>query len=187
MAKTSGISPEKILEVAEAIIAIKGVKDTTLRDIAKAVGISKGTLYYHYATKEALLYDIIGRHFERVTQRLIRMAGRGQTPMSPEDVLTLMLEDFGEQRQINRLHLTLVGEMLAGDDAMRQKYIERYQGWEESVKRVLDKLFGPENPTTARAAGLLLTFVEGQAVRGTLIEAQGAYRDMAAVVAGLYA
>ena len=63
MAKTSGINQAKILEVAEAIIAAKGARDTSLRDIAKAVGISKGTLYYHYATKEALVYDITGRHF----------------------------------------------------------------------------------------------------------------------------
>ena len=206
MAKTSGISPDKIVEVAEAIIAFKGAKETTLKDIAKAVGISKGTLYYHYATKEALLYDIIGRHFDLVVQRMAKLAGRRQ-PKSlastgertlnnrfmdhifledREDLLALMLEDLGEQRQINRLHLTLVGEMLAGDEAMRLNYIERYRGWEQSVRSVLNKLFGDDHPATEMASSLLLTFVEGHAVRGTLLEEPGAYREMAGFITSLY-
>lgn len=231
MAKTSGISPDKIVEVAEAIIAFKGAKETTLKDIAKAVGISKGTLYYHYATKEALLYDIIGRHFDLVAQRMVKLAGRRQPRISPvtkkderaygsdsmqnsdsaqnsasaqnsysaqtshsaqkyredrEDLLALMLEDLGEQRQINRLHLTLVGEMLAGDEDMRRNYIERYRGWEQSVRSVLNKLFGEDHPATEMASSLLLTFVEGHAVRGTLLEEPGAYREMAGFITGLY-
>ena len=219
MAKTSGISPDKIVEVAEAIIAFKGAKETTLKDIAKAVGISKGTLYYHYATKEALLYDIIGRHFDLVAQRMVKLAGRRQPRISPvtkkderafgsdsaqnndseqnshsaqkyredrEDLLALMLEDLGEQRQINRLHLTLVGEMLAGDEDMRRNYIERYRGWEQSVRSVLNKLFGEGHPATEMASSLLLTFVEGHAVRGTLLEEPGAYREMAGFITDLY-
>ena len=207
MAKTSGISQDKIVEVAEAIIAFKGAKETTLKDIAKAVGISKGTLYYHYATKEALLYDIIGRHFDLVAQRMVKLAGRRQprTSLVPkgeetaqnsysaqkyredrEDLLALMLEDLGEQRQINRLHLTLVGEMLAGDEAMRLNYIERYRGWEQSVRSVLNKLFGEDHPATEMASSLLLTFVEGHAVRGTLLGEPGAYREMAGFITGLY-
>ena len=207
MAKTSGISPDRIVEVAEAIIAFKGAKETTLKDIAKAVGISKGTLYYHYATKEALLYDIVGRHFDLVVQRMVKLAARRQPKgletvggggarrqvaaekirEDREDLLAMMLEDLGEQRQINRLHLTLVGEMISGDEAMRQNYITRYRGWEQSVRSVLDKLFGEGHPATDTASGLLLTFIEGHAVRGTLLEEPGAYREMAGFITGLYA
>lgn len=185
MAKTSGISPENILEVAEAILAVKGAKETTLRDIAKAVGISKGTLYYHYATKEALLYDIIGHHFDQVVNRLGKLAARS-TRVDREDLLALMLEDLGEQRQINRLHVTLLAEMLAGDKDMREKYVTRYREWEQSVRTVLSRLYGPDHPATELAAGLLLTFVEGHAVRGTLLEESGAYRDMAGILHRLF-
>lgn len=186
MAKTSGISQDKILEVAEAIISVKGVKDTSLKDIAKAVGISKGTLYYHYATKEALLYDITGRHFDEVIRRLLKMAGRKSPKLGVEELLTLMLDEVGEARQISRLHLSLLNEGLSGDEAARAKYTERYREWEKSVNSMLERLFGAEHQAHAVAASLLLTFVEGNAVRGALLDESGPYRDMAALIVGLY-
>ncbi len=186
MAKTSGISQDKILEVAEAIISAKGVKETSLKDIAKAVGISKGTLYYHYATKEALLYDITGRHFDGVIRRLLKMAGRKGPTLGPEALLTLMLEEVGEERQISRLHLSLLNESLSGDEATRAGYKERYREWKLSVHGMLTQLFGADHPAHEAAAALLMTFVEGNAVRGVLLEEPGRYREMAALVAGLY-
>jgi AcrR family transcriptional regulator len=37
---------EHILEVAGRLLVEKGVRDTSLSDIAREAGISKGTLYY---------------------------------------------------------------------------------------------------------------------------------------------
>ena len=186
MAKTSGISQDKILEVAEAIISAKGVKDTSLKDIAKAVGISKGTLYYHYATKEALLYDITGRHFDEVIRRLMKMAGRKSPKLGAEELLTLMLEEVGEAQQISRLHLSLLNEGLSGDEAARAKYTDRYREWEKSVCAMLERLFGVGHPAHANAAVLLLTFVEGSSVRSALLDESGPCREMASLIVGMY-
>ncbi|NLV22830.1 MAG: TetR family transcriptional regulator, partial [Syntrophomonadaceae bacterium] len=47
---------QKIIDVATALVKERGVKGTSLADIASAAGISKGTLFYHFAAKDDLIY-----------------------------------------------------------------------------------------------------------------------------------
>ncbi|MGG7060792.1 TetR/AcrR family transcriptional regulator, partial [Clostridium tertium] len=46
---------ENILLAATKLMTKNGIKNTSLADIAKAVDISKGTLYYHYSSKDDLI------------------------------------------------------------------------------------------------------------------------------------
>jgi TetR/AcrR family transcriptional regulator, fatty acid metabolism regulator protein len=48
-----------ILQAGEALIAEKGYSDTSMDDIAARVGVSKGTLYLHFARKEDLILAVI--------------------------------------------------------------------------------------------------------------------------------
>jgi AcrR family transcriptional regulator len=50
---------QAILDAAAEIFAAKGYERTTTRDIADAVGILSGSLYYYIRTKEDLLYALI--------------------------------------------------------------------------------------------------------------------------------
>lgn len=55
----------QILEAAAETFAAKGYEATTIRDIARAVGMLGGSLYYYIDTKEDLLYALID-DFHRV-------------------------------------------------------------------------------------------------------------------------
>ena len=48
-----------ILEAAEQLLQTKGLARLTNKEIAKAAGCAEGTLYKHFATKEALLLAAI--------------------------------------------------------------------------------------------------------------------------------
>jgi AcrR family transcriptional regulator len=50
---------QEILDAAALIFHEKGYESTSIQDIADAVGILKGSLYYYIDTKEDLLYDIL--------------------------------------------------------------------------------------------------------------------------------
>ena len=54
----------RILDVAAALFLERGYVGTSLRDIARAVGMKPGSLYYHFASKEALLEAILERGME---------------------------------------------------------------------------------------------------------------------------
>ena len=63
---------EEILDAAEKLFAAKGFDNTSTGDILDAVGIARGTLYYHFKSKEDILDGVI----QRVTDRLMQDAGR---------------------------------------------------------------------------------------------------------------
>jgi AcrR family transcriptional regulator len=54
-------SREEILDAARRVLLRSGVAATTLDAVAKEVGVSKPTLYYYFASKNALLFEIIFR------------------------------------------------------------------------------------------------------------------------------
>lgn len=60
------IRKEKILKAAETIFAQKGYHEATISDIAKSAGVSEGTIYEYFNTKEALLFQIP----ENLTRRM---------------------------------------------------------------------------------------------------------------------
>ena len=59
-----------ILQAAEEIFAEKGYYDTSMDEVAARVGIAKGTVYLHFASKEALIIAIFTREMERFLQEV---------------------------------------------------------------------------------------------------------------------
>lgn len=62
---------EEILDAAEKLFATKGFDNTSTGDILDAVGIARGTLYYHFKSKEDILDGVI----QRITDKLMQAAG----------------------------------------------------------------------------------------------------------------
>lgn len=63
---------EEILDAAEKLFGTKGFDHTSTNDILEAVGIARGTLYYHFKSKEEILDSVI----ERISNRLMSDAGK---------------------------------------------------------------------------------------------------------------
>lgn len=61
---------ESVMAKAAELIARQGFDGTSMRDIAAAVGMLPGSLYYHFASKEDLLLDIHERVVAGMTERV---------------------------------------------------------------------------------------------------------------------
>ena len=70
--KEAGERKEEILDAAEKLFGTKGFDHTSTNDILEAVGIARGTLYYHFKSKEEILDGVI----ERISNRLMSDAGK---------------------------------------------------------------------------------------------------------------
>ena len=57
--KTPAPKEQEIITVAAQLFKAKGYRATTLEDIAAAVGMLKGSLYYYIRSKEELLYLVV--------------------------------------------------------------------------------------------------------------------------------
>ena len=61
---------EKILLSAREILAIKGLKDSTISEIAKKAGVVDSIIYHYFKNKEDLLFYVVEREFEYVHKEL---------------------------------------------------------------------------------------------------------------------
>jgi len=58
----------EILEAARMLFAEKGFDGTSISDIAGSVGVADGAIYKHFASKRALLFEVIRAFYEPVIE-----------------------------------------------------------------------------------------------------------------------
>ena len=125
----------EILDVAERLFGTKGFDGTSTTDILNEIGIARGTLYYHFKSKE----DILDAMIERMTGSLVAKASE---IVENKDVpvlqrLTLMMmalnvnNDLGHEimEQIHKpqnalMHQKMQERLLAGVNPIVTSLIE---------------------------------------------------------------
>src|ERR1043165_9431557 len=85
--------PPEILDAALAVFAQKGFAATRLDDVAARAGITKGTIYLYFDSKQALFEALarqsIGAQIDMITARL------AQFPGSSAELLRFVLSTMG--------------------------------------------------------------------------------------------
>jgi AcrR family transcriptional regulator len=78
-----------ILQAAEELLLECGYHDTSIDDVATRVGISKGTVYLHFASKEDLILALIQRVMQDFLQAISTILC---APMTPHEKLQAIIE-----------------------------------------------------------------------------------------------
>jgi AcrR family transcriptional regulator len=91
---------ERLLEAASQAFADKGFHATTTRDIAARAGMSPAAVYVHFATKEALLYELslVGHRAALDVVTAAVETGRGD----PAEQLAAVVRDFAAWHATHR-------------------------------------------------------------------------------------
>jgi AcrR family transcriptional regulator len=75
------LTPEKILETAEDVLRRYGPAKATVVDVARALGVSHGSVYRHFPSKAALRDAVTERWLKRVSDPLEKIVqGEGPAP-----------------------------------------------------------------------------------------------------------
>jgi AcrR family transcriptional regulator len=67
----------RIVEAAYAQFCARGILSTRMEDVARAAGVSHGTVFLHFKTQEALVAGVIGIYGMRICARMHELAGEG--------------------------------------------------------------------------------------------------------------
>ncbi len=70
---------DRIERTAIQLFVEKGVRDTSVRDIARAVDMSEGALYRHFVSKDELVWTLFERHYVAFAHQLKTVADRETT------------------------------------------------------------------------------------------------------------
>jgi AcrR family transcriptional regulator len=127
--------PDRILDAADRLLARYGYQKMTIDDLAREVGIGKGTVYLHFRSKE----EIVLVRVDRVVRRLVEQLGAiARSDAPPEEKIRRMLLLRVMFRFDSVQHYTeSISEVLR---ALRSGLLERHQNHFEQEAGVFAKV-----------------------------------------------
>ena len=132
-----------LLLPAAAMIRKEGIRGASVEDLVEAVGVSKGTLYYHIRTKEGLLYWI----HESVTNEGCERWAKVIEETAGQPAITTLRRMIEEHCQIIREYtdcVAVISEEMKNLSPEMQKVIrERRASYQTMLESVLER--GVEN------------------------------------------
>lgn len=90
--KDAAARRSEILDAAEKLFGTKGYDSTSTGDILRELGIARGTLYYHFKSKEDILDAMIDRLTQALAARAAEVLDRKDIPVLQR--LTLMMQSL---------------------------------------------------------------------------------------------
>jgi len=129
---------EELLGIAGQLFADRGLRSTTVRDIADAAGILSGSLYHHFDSKETMVDELLRGFLDALFARYREIAAAG---LSATDTLRqLVIASF---EAIDARHTAVAiyqneARHLAGQDRfgyINERNTEFRELWESVLRR----------------------------------------------------
>ena len=133
---------KKIIDKAWELFAKNGYEETKVEDITKDLEISKGSFYTYFATKEELLYEVLGKIKKEVIENLENI----NVDQTPEKVL----EDYVKAKMnhavkiLNNMKLRVVEKYLI-DPKLRILFQELQEKSTNFIKINIVEKFNSKN------------------------------------------
>lgn len=98
----------EILDVAERLFGTKGFDSTSTSDILDEIGIARGTLYYHFKSKEEILDAMVSRTTSRLIEKAEAVAAQKNIPVLERFTMMMLSLDVGDgnfgQELLRQIH-----------------------------------------------------------------------------------
>ena len=128
---------ERILKAAEEVFSEKGYYNTKVYQIAEAAGVSVGTIYRFYESKEELYADVIRTKLKELEEKVSR-AIRGR---EPEEALRAYIETvvdfFEDERNFFELFMREVGSLVIPNEE-RLNLSEWYDRYTSKLSKIIE-------------------------------------------------
>ena len=163
--KKSEASVASIVDGAIRVLARQGYANTSLMDIAKEVGMSKGAVHYHFPTKENLMAQVLQVACDRVADRTRAAWTEGGDPVG---AIRSSLRELWRVRSEMSDEARVVADLMTQalhDDGLRQPLAEYYRfafsQVDEHFTANLDKLGLTPKVKPAQIPRLLHALLDG--------------------------
>lgn len=193
------VTRDKLLSAALKVFSKKGYATTTLDDIAKEAGVTRGAIYWHFkGGKPEIFTDILNKGFDRVGVLVERLMAEGGSPLETLERIMVRLLQFVEEDDDYRAVQEILIFKMSDDPELSLRIEDKKHAQEESVKylaelieqaRKVGEVSGDVDPMTAAITGygmlngiVLLWMVE----RSVTDTPQFSLKDQAASFVKLY-
>ncbi|NUW41949.1 TetR family transcriptional regulator [Nonomuraea rhodomycinica] len=118
MATIDALTPERILEATEEVLRRHGPAKATVVDVARALGVSHGSVYRHFRTKTALREAVTQRWLDRTSMALSGVVAGSEPPGTRlrrwlAELFAAKRRKVGDDPELFATYMVLVGESSA--------------------------------------------------------------------------
>jgi AcrR family transcriptional regulator len=129
-----------VLKTAAAIFAEKGFHCTSIRDIARATGMSLAGLYYYFKSKEELLFLIQDYCFSTVLDDCKRLIEGVSDPVARlklliENHLNYFVNNMNEMKVLSHEANSITGDYFKKINSKKRQYVDLVKGLLEEIAR----------------------------------------------------
>lgn len=170
MAKPNVVSKQKLIEATQDCIVELGIEKLTLRAVAEKAKVTQGTVYYHFQTKEQLLFEVVQEMCRSSWQEMSHL--RGTTSQQMKQALQAAQARCTYDSFYHRLFYSL---MVLGfhNERIRTQLGELLQEENDQLTKKLAEIREPSpiDGISAKTWSILLNaVVDGLAIQALLSE-----------------
>lgn len=169
---------EKILLTSIDLMTKNGINNTSLADIAREVNISKGTLYYHYSSKDDIIFDIANDHLNIISEALLNCLDKINFNFSTEDFVFIVLKNISSIENTGRIHMYLICEAIMGNNDLRERIALKYVEWRTTLEKQISQIITDKSHAKG-ASFILMSIVDGLVIQALLKGEKIPYKDIA--------
>lgn len=154
---------EAMLHRAAIVFARDGYDRASMAQLATECGVSKALLYHYYASKEALLFDIIESHLEALVRAVGEADDAGLAPEARlEALVAALLEAYRDADAEHKVQIAGL-RLLPPEDQEKLKALERdlVALFAEAIRALHPAIFADKKlikPVTMSLFGMLNWF-----------------------------
>ncbi|HEX9683065.1 MAG TPA: TetR/AcrR family transcriptional regulator [Acidimicrobiales bacterium] len=173
----------QILDAAKSVFATSGFHDTTVADVAGAAGLSYGSIYWYFDSKDALFHAVLETEAARLAEAVVEALDLEPTvedPLRPfTEAVRVTLDHFEDDPDSARLlfrdAVALGGEFEAHVGRIYERFIRRT---EDTLAQAAEA--GGVRSVSLRLAAVSVSSLVMQLVSRRLVTDDGMTTDEAA-------
>lgn len=169
---------ESIIDAAIAVAARKGITGSSMDEIADEAKVAKGSLYYHFPSKDAIFTEVLAQGLERVAETV----KRAREESSVERVLAAVVTATLEALRANPDRAKIVAsEMFRTDRSWGEALAPARAGIGALYAQVLREALGDQHIQVTETAGAaLFGAIAGAGLEWLIFHPDQAIEDVAA-------
>ena len=128
---------QRLLDAALSVFSKKGYRDGAMDEIAGESGTSKGGVYFHFPSKQAIFLALLDRTAARLLDNVEEAIASENDPIAKADAALLaVLRTFARHRGLARLFMV---EALGAGREFHERVLQIHGDFARVIKRQLDE------------------------------------------------
>ena len=153
---------EAILNAALKVFAARGFQEATIDEVAEEAELGKGTIYYYFPSKEAILKELVettvDHHFNGIRERVRQAANPLEVAMA---IIDGFVANYQKQPELFRLFYMVLASPPGEVAQALRAFSRRHREWLQRLEEDVGELLRAHGLPSAEFIGFIGTHVHG--------------------------